>query len=395
MKIFHLADLHIGKSVNGFSMLDDQRHILKQIIDETDREEPDVIIIAGDIYDRSVPGEEAVRLFEYLIDELHRRRKQVMIVSGNHDSSQRLSFGSNILWSEGVHVSPPLDKDRGDENIIKSASLHDEFGCVKFHLLPFVKPQDVKYVYKDREINTYTDAVRVLIRGMNIDRSERNVLICHQFITDAERSESEVQPIGTLDNVDASVFEGFDYVALGHLHKPQNVGGNERIRYAGSPLKYSFSEVKPAKSITVAELGDKNSSQPLKVRTLPLKPLHDMREIRGSLHEILGNADMEAESVREDYVRVILTSETEERNCFNRLRHKYPNIMELRYDNSRTRTESRLSASGHVNEQNPVDIFEDLFEKQNGRKMYAEQHRYVTDLFDEIIAGEMMSEERE
>ena len=249
MKLIHLSDLHLGKRVNEYSMLEDQEYILKKIINVIDDEKPDGVIIAGDVYDKSIPSAEAVQLFDDFLVQLAKRSLKVFVISGNHDSPERIAFGSRIMDASGIHMSPVYSGD------ITPIPLEDEFGTVNIYILPFIKPAHVRR-YAENEITTYTEAVEYVISKLNIDPANRNVLVTHQFVTGALRSESEEISVGGSDNVDAYVFEPFDYVALGHIHSPQTCG-SENIRYCGTPLKYSFSEVHDKKSVTVVELREK------------------------------------------------------------------------------------------------------------------------------------------
>ncbi len=276
MKLIHLSDLHLGKRVNEFSMLEDQEFILTKIINIIDGEKPDAVIIAGDVYDKSVPSAEAVQLFDDFLCRLAKRKLHVFVISGNHDSAERMAFGGRLMEMSGVHMSPVCNGN------VKPISLEDEFGRVNFYMLPFVKPANVRRFFEDSEIESYTDAVRAAVESMNVNTAERNVIITHQFVTGAERSESEEISVGGSDNVDASVFDCFDYVALGHLHGAQSIG-RETLRYSGTPLKYSFSEKDQTKAVTVVELGEKGR---VCVSSLPLAPRRDMREIRGTYAEL-------------------------------------------------------------------------------------------------------------
>ena len=276
MKFIHLSDLHLGKRVNEISMTDDQSYILTQIIDIINAEHPDAVVIAGDVYDKSVPPAEAVTLFDGFLCRLAERKLPVLIISGNHDSPERLAFGGRLMEGAGIHLSPVYDGK------VEPVTLSDSHGDVHFWLLPFVKPAHVKRYFPDAGIESYTDALRTAVEHMGVDFTARNVLVTHQFVTGAATCESEEISVGGSDNVDISVFGGFDYVALGHLHGPQNILSN-RIRYCGTPLKYSFSEAGHHKSVTVVELGEKGS---LHLQTIPLNPRHDLREIRGTFAEL-------------------------------------------------------------------------------------------------------------
>lgn len=280
MKLIHLSDLHIGKRVNEVSMLEDQEYVLLQILRVIDEEKADAVLIAGDVYDKSVPSAEAVTLFDDFLCRLAKRKLPVLIISGNHDSPERLAFGNRLLELGGIHISPVYD------GTVRSVSLSDEHGEVVFWLLPFLKPTHVKRYYPDEGIESYTDALCVAVEKMGIDKAKRNVLLTHQFVTGASTCESEEISVGGTDNVDASVFEDFDYVALGHIHGPQNIGSN-RIRYCGTPLKYSFSEETHHKSVTVVNLGTKGE---LALQLRPLTPKHDLRSIRGTFRELTDKA---------------------------------------------------------------------------------------------------------
>ena len=250
MKFIHLSDLHIGKRVNEYSMLEDQEYILNQIIAIIDEQKPDGVIIAGDVYDKSVPSAEAVALFDDFLFELSKRNLYVFVISGNHDSPERIAFGGRLMEASRIYMSPVYD------GTVSPVTLEDEYGKINVWMLPFVKPVHIRKFNEDAEISTYTDAMRIAIGNLNIDSNERNIMITHQFVTGAERTESEEISVGGTDNVDISVFENFDYTALGHIHRPQNCK-SEKVRYSGTPLKYSFSESKDNKSVTIVELKEK------------------------------------------------------------------------------------------------------------------------------------------
>ncbi len=380
MKLIHLSDLHIGKKVNGFSMLEDQQDILfKKILPIIDEEKPDGIIIAGDVYDKSIPPSEAVGLLDEFLVKLAERNLQVFIISGNHDSAERLAFGNRLIDKIGIHISPVYQKDTA------KFTMKDNFGAVNIYMLPFIKPVHVRTAFESDENISYTDAVRMAVSQMNVNVSERNILVTHQFVTGAERSDSEDISIGGSDNVDASVFDDFDYVALGHLHRPQNVGTN-RIRYSGTPLKYSFSEEKDRKSVTVVEMREKGI---LAVREIPLLPLHEMVTLRGTFSELTEKKFYENTSYREDYTHIILTDENDIENALNRLREIYRNIMKLEYDNTRTRHYSQIGdlSQSDVENKSPLDLFAKLYEEQNGMCMTAEQTEFMQELIKEIWEG--------
>ena len=326
MKLIHLSDLHIGKRVNEFSMLEDQKYILAQILGIVKDEQPDGVILAGDIYDKAVPSAEAVQVFDYFLTELSRLGTAVFLISGNHDSAERLAFGSRLMRESRVFSAPVYDGK------LTSVCLEDSWGEVWIHLLPFLKPAAVRHVYENEPADTSEEAVATALSHLNLDPQKRNVLAAHQFVTGASLSESEELAVGGLDQIRTELFEPFDYVALGHIHSPQQVG-RETIRYCGTPLKYSFSEAGQQKSVTVAELREKGNIQ---VRTIPLKPLHDMRRLRGTYLEVTAKSFYE-QFDREDYVQITLTDEEDVPDGMQKLRVVYPNLMRLEYDNKRTR----------------------------------------------------------
>lgn len=377
MKIAHLSDLHLGKRVNEFSMLEDQEVILLQILEVLDAEKPDAVVIAGDIYDKSVPSAEAVRLFDDFLCRLAVRGLQVFAISGNHDSPERISFASRLIDASGIHLSPVYD------GTVRPYTLPDEYGAVNFYMLPFLKPANVRRFFPDAGIESYTDAIRAAIDHMGVDFSARNVLITHQFVTGAERSDSEEVSVGGADNIDASVFDGIDYVALGHIHGPQNIG-TERIRYCGSPLKYSFSEAGHEKSVTLVTLGAKGS---LAVKTVKLTPKHDMREIRGSYMEVAAKSSYEG-TATDDYIRVILTDEEDIPDVMGKLRSIYPNLMKVDYDNTRTRIDLQIFADEKAEQKTPLQLFEQLYETQNGQPMGDEQRKFSAEIIEAIWGGE-------
>jgi len=371
-------------------MLEDQRHILGQITEIIKEESPEAVLIAGDVYDKPTPSAEAVLLFDDFISGLADMGSEVFIISGNHDSAERLSFGSRIMDKRGIHFAGGYDGQ------IHMFSPDDEYGKVNFYMLPFIKPLHVRAVAEANaaegeampEIRTYTDAVGYAIDNMHVDGSERNVLIAHQFVTDAVRCESEEVSVGGLDNVDAEVFSPFDYTALGHLHGPQCCG-NESIRYCGSPLKYSFSEADQLKSVTVVELGDKKDGRcGLHIRTRELIPLREMRVLRGGFNELTDMNYYKGLNT-DDYFRIILTDEEDIIGALAGLRAVYPNIMRLDYDNIRTRKAAFLPASPANEGKTLIEIFNDLYVAQNGSCMDEEQIKIVTDMLEKIRSEEI------
>ena len=374
MKLIHLSDLHLGKRVNEFSMLDDQKYILTKIINVIDDQKPDGVMIAGDIYDKSVPSAEAVELFDDFLVRLAKRSLQVFIISGNHDSPERLAFGGRIMDISGIHFSPVYD------GRVEPFVLEDGYGPVSIYLLPFIKPANVRRFFPEEETETYSDALKTAVSAMNIDVSQRNVIITHQFVTGAVRSESEDISVGGMDNVSASVFDDFDYVALGHIHRPQNIG-SERIRYCGTPLKYSFSEASDEKSVTVIEMEEKGT---MSVTEVPLTPLHDMKEIRGSYDELTLKSFYDGTDYPEDYIHITLTDEEDIPDVASRLRVIYHNMMRVDYDNRRTRHSSDISGADDVETKSPLELFTEFYAKQNGTEMTVEQTEFMAKQIEKI-----------
>ncbi len=373
MKLIHLSDLHIGKRVNEVSMLEDQAHILNQILRLVEEEKPDAVLIAGDVYDKTVPSAEAVTLLDSFLSRLAQLNMPVLIISGNHDSAERLAFGGELLSGAGIYLSPVYD------GTLRKVTLDDTHGPVDFWLMPFLKPGHVRRFYPEETIETYTDALRVALAHTDRDDSRRNVLLTHQFVTGAAICESEELSVGGSDNVDVTVFDGFDYVALGHIHGPQNIG-SPRVRYCGTPLKYSFSEANHHKSVTLVELGEKGE---LTVSTLPLTPLRDMRQLRGTYEELTARKNYENTAV-EDYLHITLTDEEDVHEAMARLRVIYPNLMKLTYDNARTRSSGILEAAVDVQKKSHLELFRELYEQQNNQPMSQVQTEYLQALIESI-----------
>lgn len=378
MKLIHLSDIHLGKRVNEFSMLEDQAHILKKILAVVDEEKPDGVLIAGDVYDKSVPSTEAVQLFDDFLVRLAKRKLPVFIISGNHDSPERLSFANRLIDAAGIHLAPVYN------GVVEPITLSDEYGPVNVYMLPFIKPAHVRGFFPDTEINGYSDAVAAAIGRMNIDKTQRNVLITHQFVTGAQRSDSEELSVGGTDNIGAEVFCDFDYVALGHIHGPQNMDSG-RIRYCGSPLKYSFSEAAQQKSVTVAELKEKGM---LEIHTVPLIPRRNMVELKGSYQQLTLREFYENTTYQEDYTHITLTDEEDIPDAVAKLRAVYHNLMKLDYDNTRTRHSAAISGAENVETRSPIDLFAEFYELQNGLPMSAEQTELVASLIEKIWEGE-------
>lgn len=377
MKFFHLADLHIGKTINNYSMLDDQKHIFQQIISAVQKEKPNAILIAGDIYDKAMPSTAAVSLFDDFLTELAKESLPILCISGNHDSPERLSFAGRIIESSNIYIAPPY------EGKIQSVCLQDEQGEIDFHLLPFLRPAMVKNAFPDAEIDSYQSALKTALSATRPDPQKRNVLLAHQFVTaigeELERSDSETDPIGGLNNIDFRLFDAYDYVALGHLHGPQRIG-RDSVRYAGSPLKYSFSEEHQHKSITQVLLNADGSSH---VDFIPLIPLHDMRKIRGTIDELLSK-EFDNKGNPEDYLHITLTDEAEIVDPIGKLRSVYPNIMELAFGNSRSRASFSINESLIDGAKTSFELFEEFYEEQNNLPLSASQQAIVKKLLENM-----------
>ena len=373
MKFIHLSDLHLGKRINAFSMLEDQAYILEQILNIIDAELPGGVLIAGDVYDKSVPSAEAVQLFDDFLCALATRRLQGFVISGNHDSAERIAFGARLMDQSGIHMSPVYD------GAVVPTMLRDAHGVVNVYMLPFIKPAHVRRFFPDEPIESYTDAMAVAIAHMDVDTAARNVLMTHQFVTGAVRSDSESVSVGGADNVDAAVFAPFDYVALGHIHGPQSIG-RESIRYCGTPLKYSFSETGHQKSVTVVEMGEKGDTA---IRTVPLKPKRDLRQLRGAYLDLTLKANYQ-DTATGDYLHITLTDEEDVPDAAAKLRLIYPNLMKLSYDNARTRATLEITGAEAVEQKSPLELFAELYEKQNNQPMSEVQRSFAAALIEKI-----------
>ncbi|HZJ56970.1 MAG TPA: exonuclease SbcCD subunit D [Clostridia bacterium] len=376
MKILHIADLHIGKRVNGFSMIEDQEHILDEILRITREEEPGAVLMAGDIYDKSQPSAEAVELLDEFLTRLTSLGQPVFIISGNHDSPERLSFGSRIMQSNGLHIAGVFDGS------LEKMTLEDEHGIINIYMLPFIKPAMVRPFFEE-PIESYEEAVKTVISASSVNADERNILVAHQFVISGmkqpQQSDSEAISVGGLDHVDASVFDDFDYVALGHLHGPQPMG-QDWIRYAGSPLKYSFSEARHTKSMTMVELGGKGE---ISIEQIPLAPLRDLRQIKGPIKELISVGSEDAEGAM-DYIHAILTDEEEIYDAIGQLRQVYPNLMALDLENSRTQQvyDSEVLAASDSAEKDPLDLFSEFYQIQNNNDLTREEIRVMKEIFE-------------
>ena len=373
MRFLHLSDLHLGKRICEFSMLDDQRYILEEILSLLDTHPVDAVLLAGDLYDKPVPPAEAVRLLDWFLTELADRKLPVFAISGNHDSAERVAFGAHLLAGSQVYVSPVF------EGAPAPIPLTDAYGPVDIYLLPFLKPAMVRHIYPDEPIESYSDALGCVLRRCAPDPARRSVLVAHQFVAGAAACESEEPSVGGLDCVDAALFDGFDYVALGHLHSPQKVG-RDTLRYCGTPLKYSFSEAHQHKSVTFVELGPKGE---VTLSTAPLTPKHDLRELRGSYMELTDRRSY-AGTATDDYLHITLTDEQDVPDALARLRVIYPNLMRLDYDNLRTRTQADLDAPAQTEQKTPLEHFAAFYALQNNQPLSAEQAAFCQQLIETL-----------
>ena len=377
MRFLHLSDLHLGKRVNEFSMLEDQAYILKEILNIIDEQKVEAVLIVGDIYDKVIPSAEAVRLLDDFLTRIAARELPVFLISGNHDSAERVAFGSRLMSSRQIYLSPVFESD------VEPITVSDRYGEINIYMLPFVKPSLVKRVYPEEEIITYQDAVNAAVQHMQIDTDKRNVLLAHQFVTGAARCDSEELSVGGLDDVDASIFDGFDYVALGHLHGPQKIG-KETVRYSGTPLKYSFSEANQKKAAVIVDVEEKGK---INIQQIPLVPKHDMREIRGTYMEVTA-LDFYKDMKTDDYLHITLTDEEDIPDAIGKLRTIYPNIMKLSYDNLRTRAAVTVRGTAEVEEKSPMELLKEFYELQNNQPMTDEQEEIARGMMEEIWEDE-------
>ena len=411
MKFLHISDLHIGKRVNEFSMIEDQKYILRQIKKIALEKQVDAVMIAGDIYDKPVPSAEAVQLFDQFLTELADCGKKVFAVSGNHDSAERIAFGAQLMSSREVYVSPVYD------GTVKCVTCQDAYGELCIWLLPFIRPAAVRHAWRNmaeeagmenvirnmqtdsetmmedvggtkqdltqeddvETVETYQDALQYVVTHMPEDTSKRNILVAHQFVTGASRCESEEISVGGLDQIEAGVFDIFDYVALGHIHSPQHIG-RETLRYCGTPLKYSFSEAEQQKSVVVMEIKEKGD---VLIEKVPLKPLRDLRKIRGTYMELMSKDFYEGTDTG-DYLQITLTDEEDVPDGMAKLRTVYPNLMQLVYDNSRTRQSRQVEVTERVEQKSEMELFEEFYEIQNNQPMSEDQQNFIKNLLEEL-----------
>ncbi|MDO5540477.1 MAG: exonuclease SbcCD subunit D [Eubacteriales bacterium] len=377
MKFIHVSDLHLGKRVNEFSMIEDQKYILKQILEITQEQKADALLAAGDIYDKTVPPAEAVQLLDSFLTEAARAGLPVFLISGNHDSPERMAFGEKLFHANKIHISPVY------AGTVNPVVLRDEYGEVNIYPVPFLKPASVRRFFPEKEIKDYEAAFAAVMEELEIDTSKRNILMAHQFFTGAVRSESEEISVGGLDAISTSALPEFDYVALGHIHRPQQIG-KETVRYCGTPLKYSFSETGDKKSVTVVELKEKGD---VRVETILLKPLHDMREIRGTYAEVT-LLENYRDTDTSDYMHVTLTDEEDIPDVTGKLRVIYPNLMKLDYDNKRTSQNRVIESTSAAEKKTPTELFGEFYELQNNQEMTREQQEYLHNVMEKVWGEE-------
>lgn len=369
MKLMHLSDLHLGRRLYEYSLIDDQKYLLNRILALVEQEQPRAVLIAGDVYDKSVPSAEAVALLDEFLCRLSELVSDIFLISGNHDSPERIAFGGRLMDARGVHISPVYS------GAIQPITLDGRFD---FYLLPFVRPATVRAVHPDAEIETYTDAVKTAVSAMPIQPKRVNILVAHQFVTGATRSDSEETFVGDAGNVDIAAFDPFDYVALGHIHASQNL--SPRVRYCGTPMMYSVSERNSVKTATIAEIDESGA---VSVRTVPIEPLRRIRQIQGNFSEVTEKA-FYASIPTGDYIKIVLTDETDVPDAHAKLRTIYPNLLCIEYDNARTRRNQIIGAAEASSEKSPVQLFEELFEKQNNQPMSDRQRKIVAELIEEL-----------
>ena len=375
MRFLHLADLHIGKVLHKHSLLPDQEFILRQILSIADEQQPDAVLIAGDVYQRNTPSPEAMTLFSRFLTALAERRLPCYLISGNHDSAERVAYLAGLAELGGIHIAG------AEPATIYDYPMQDSFGELTVHLLPYCTPALVRQKYPElsEQIRSYEDALRVVLEHHPVSPEGRHVLVCHQFLTGAVTCESEELAIGGLDNISASLFDAYDYVALGHLHGPQQVS-RESVRYAGSPLKYSFSELHQHKSVTIAELREKGEVQ---ITAIPLCPMHGMQELTGTL------ADLLQHDKAGDYVHVLLTDEEPPADAARQLRTVFPNLLQLTVQNSKIRTDRSVDAGSAPDRADFLTLFSEFYAFQNAGAVPNERQRQIVSELLEQIDGEV------
>lgn len=377
MKLMHLSDLHLGKLVLEQSMIDDQKYILNQIIDIVKKEKVDIVLIAGDVYDKSIPTIEAVNLFSNFLTKLYKLKVLVFVISGNHDSKDRLSFGNELFVDNGIYIEGIFNGN------LRCETINDKYGKLNIYMLPFIKPVEIKRFYPDEIIDTYEDAIKCILKHSSINKSERNIIMVHQFVTslweDVIRSDSESISLGGIDNIDVTLFKDFDYVAMGHIHGPQKVG-RETVRYSGSPLKYSFSEVNQKKSVCIIEF---NSKGDINIFKIPLIPIRDMRVIKGPFDKLISKEIINLEN-KNDYLDVILTDDDYIINAIGKLRKFYPNILKLEYENKISNNEVLDNIDIDKNNMSPIDLFSEFYKMQNGIELSTKKKKIIEEVIKEV-----------
>lgn len=378
MKFVHLSDLHIGKKVNEFNMAEDQKYILKEILKIINEEHCQGVVISGDVYDKTIPSGEAVGIFDDFLTELSNTGVKVFIISGNHDSAERLEFGSRIVKDRDIYIASVF------KGAPEKVTLKEKDETVNIFMLPFVKPSTVRPFFENKTIETYNDCVKLALEKAETKEDEINILLAHQFVTGALKSDSEEVSVGGIDNVNADVFEGFDYVALGHIHRPQNIS-TETLRYCGTPLKYSFSEASHKKSVTIVETGKKGE---ISIKTRELKPLRDMKIIEGSYMDVADREFYKGLNL-DDYYKIILTDEKDIPDAINKLRAVYKNIMSLEYKNTRTMNNNGVDAVQPAEDKSPFEMFEELYKLQNNISMDKEEKSFIKNIMEEVWEEEL------
>ena len=377
MKLMHLSDLHLGKLVLEQSMIDDQKYILNQIIDIVKKEKVDIVLIAGDVYDKSIPTIEAVNLFSNFLTKLYKLKVLIFVISGNHDSKDRLSFGNELFVDNGIYIEGIFNGN------LRCETINDKYGKLNIYMLPFIKPVEIKRFYPDEIIDTYEDAIKCILKHSSINKSERNIIMVHQFVTSLGesviRSDSESISLGGIDNIDVNLFKDFDYVAMGHIHGPQKVG-RETVRYSGSPLKYSFSEVNQKKSVCIIEF---NSKEDINISKIPLIPIKDMRVIKGPFDKLISKEIVNLEN-KNDYLDVILTDDDYIINAIGKLRKFYPNILKLEYENKISSNEVSDNIDIDKNNMSPIDLFSEFYKMQNGIELSTKKKKIIEEVIKEV-----------
>ena len=361
MRFLHIADLHLGKQMNDLSLLPDQEFILQQIVSIAKNEQVDAVLISGDVYQRSSPQAEAMALFDSFVSELVSLEKKVFIISGNHDSALRISYLSSLIKSSGVYVTEAFD------GTMQSATLQDCEGEIIVWMLPFLRPAQVKRKLPEEKIATYQDAVEAVLRQTPVDPKKRNVVLCHQFITGSETCDSEERAVGGLDNIDASLFDAFDYVALGHIHKPQKVL-RDTLRYAGSPLKYSFSEADHNKSVVIVDMQEKGETT---LHTVLLDPLHDVRCVEGKMDDLM------CLPYSEDYLWVTVHDELPPPDARVTLSVNFPNMMKFSIVNTKTKYDVNVIATQSMENKTILELFSDFYRLQNNDQAPSDAHEKI------------------